>query len=399
VGFDDTPRREQFDFFSDDFQARPHEHYAQARRSCPVAHNGQPYDWYALTRESDVKEALRNYKLWTSGQGPGLTYSEGGVLVSVDPPQHTSDRRLVGQAFAPADLLAMEPDIRRLVDDEIDTFAGRGRGDLMELLATPVPLIVIARLLGLDPDRCRTIRPRADNVVSPDAGHAPPDTARRAEMAYLRQSIETRRRMVADGDELPDDTLTALLTADLDGRVLTDEEILGFMMFLFIAGSQTTTLLIGNLVYRLLQHPDQMELVRNDRTLIPNAVEESLRYDAPVHGLFRTNTEDTELHGITIPADTKVMCSFLSANMDPLAWDDPERFDVTRDLDTLKKHYAFGKGIHYCMGAPLSRIEAAVALERILDRLPRLRLTGEPTEISAHVLHGVDTLPVAWDAP
>ncbi len=218
-------------------------------------------------------------------------------------------------------------------------------------------------------------------------------------MAYFLQNIGHRRTMIADGDELPDDTLTALITADLDGRVLTDAEILGFMMFLFIAGSQTTTLLIGNLVFRLLQHPDQMELIRNDRTLIPTAVEESLRYDAPVHGLFRTNTEDTELHGVTIPANTKVMCSFFSANMDPLAWDDPERFDVTRDLDTVKKHYAFGKGIHYCMGAPLSRIEAAVALELILDRLPNLRLTGEPTEISAHVLHGVDTLPVAWDAP
>ncbi len=169
----DTSGREQFDFFSDDFQARPHEHYAEARSACPVAHNGRPYDWYALTREADVREALRNYKLWTSGQGPGLTYSEGGVLVSVDPPQHTSDRRLVSKAFAPADLLAMEPAIRRLVDDEISTFVGRGQGDLMELLATPVPLIVIAWLLGLDPEYCRTIRPRADNVVAPDAGKRP----------------------------------------------------------------------------------------------------------------------------------------------------------------------------------------------------------------------------------
>lgn len=391
---------EQFDFFSDDFQRRPHEHYAQVRATCPVAHNGQPFDWYAVTREADVKELLRSYKLWSSDQGPGLTYSRGGVLVNVDPPQHTSDRRLVGKAFAPADLVALEPDIRQLVNDEMDTFIGRGEGDLMELLATPVPLIIIAWLLGLDPDYCREIRPRADAVVAPDAGRAAPSsTTRPAEIAYFMQNIGIRRQMIADDRELPDDTLTALITADLDGRVLTDEEILGFMMFLFIAGSQTTTLLIGNLVFRLLQHPDQLELVRNDRSLIPAAVEESLRYDAPVHGLFRTNTAEAELHGVTIPTNTKVMCSFFSANMDPEAWDHPDRFDVTRDLDTLKKHYSFGKGIHYCMGAPLSRIEAAVALELILDRLPNLRLTGEPTEISAHVLHGVDTLPVAWDTP
>ncbi len=395
-----TSEREQFDFFSDDFQQRPHEHYAQVRTTCPVAHNGQPFDWYAVTREADVKELLRNYKLWSSDQGPGLAYSRGGVLVNVDPPQHTSDRRLVSKAFAPADLVALEPDIRQLVTDEMDTFVGRGEGDLMELLATPVPLIIIAWLLGLDPDYCREIRPRADAVVAPDAGRAAPSSnTRPAEVAYFMQNIGIRRQMIADDRELPEDTLTALITADLDGRVLTDEEILGFMMFLFIAGSQTTTLLIGNLVFRLLQHPDQLELIRNDRSLIPAAVEESLRYDAPVHGLFRTNTAEAELHGVTIPANTKVMCSFFSANMDRDAWEHPDRFDVTRDLDTLKKHYSFGKGIHYCMGAPLSRIEAAVALELILDRLPNLRLTGEPTEISAHVLHGVDTLPVAWDTP
>ena len=162
MSLDDTHARstsEQFDFFSDDFQQRPHEHYAEVRARCPVAHNGQPYDWYALTHEADVKEVLRNYKLWTSDQGPGLAYTRGGVLVSVDPPQHTSDRRLVSKAFAPADLLAMEPDIRQLIGDEIDKFVGRGEGDLMELLAIPVPLIVIAWLLGLDPDFCRTIRP------------------------------------------------------------------------------------------------------------------------------------------------------------------------------------------------------------------------------------------------
>ncbi len=129
------------------------------------------------------------------------------------------------------------------------------------------------------------------------------------------------------------------------------------------------------------------------------AIEESLRFDAPVHGLFRTNTEETEIAGVTIPENSKVMCSFFSANMDPEMWDDPERFDITRDLETLKKHFAFGKGIHFCMGAPLSRVEASVALEAILDRLPNLRLTDEPTFISAPVLHGVETLPVAWDAP
>lgn len=393
---------DDFDFFSDSFRTDPHAEYARMREQCPVAHASEPYDWWAVTREADVASLLRKPSLWTSGEGPGLAYQGGGVLVSVDPPQHTSDRRLVQRAFDPATLLALEPDITELVHAEIDTWIDRGEGDLMELLATPVPLIVIAWLLGLDPDYCREIRPRADGVIAKNADRqsARPDRRdpnREEETAYFMRMLAERRQMVADGDELPDDTLTALITAELDGRVLTDADVMGFMGFLFIAGSQTTTQLIGNMVWRLLQHPDQMELVRHDRSLIPNCVEESLRYDAPVHGLFRTNTEATEIHGVAIPENSKVMCTFFSANMDPDAWEHPERFDVTRDLTTLKKHYAFGKGIHYCMGAPLSRVEASVALTAILDRLPNLRLTGEPTMISAPVLHGVETLPIAWD--
>ncbi|MEO1059875.1 MAG: cytochrome P450 [Actinomycetota bacterium] len=395
---------DDFDFFSPSFRTDPHAEYARLRERCPVAHAGEPYDWWAVTRADDVAQMLRRYKLWSSEHGPGLAYAGGGVLVSVDPPQHTSDRRLVQRAFSAEALEALEPDIRRLVHDEMDAWIERGEGDLMELLAMPVPLIVIAWLLGLDVDYCREIRPRADAVIARHAdeqsarpGRRDPD--REEETAYFLRMIAERRRLAADGEPLPDDTLTALLTAELDGRVLSDVEVLGFMGFLFIAGSQTTTQLIGNLVWRLLQRPDQLALVRQDRDLVANAVEESLRYDAPVHGLFRTNTEETELQGQTIPEGSKVMCSFFSANLDPDLWDEPERFDVTRDLDGLKKHFAFGKGIHYCMGAPLSRIEAAVALDAILDRLPNLRLTGEPAFISAPVLHGVESLPVAWDAP
>lgn len=396
---------DDFDFFSDAFRRDPHGQYAHMREHCPVAHATEPYDWWAATREADVRQMLRDYRLWSSAYGPGLAYAGGGVLVSVDPPQHTSDRRLVQKAFNAAALEAMEPDIRQLVHEEIDTWVDRGEGDLMALLATPVPLIVIAWLLGLDVDYCRGIRPRADGVIARNADlqTARPrsrDRDREEETAYFVRTIAARRQMAADGRELPDDTLTALITAELDGRVLTDADVLGFMGFLFIAGSQTTTQLIGNMVWRLLQHPEQMALVRSDRGLIPNCVEESLRYDSPVHGLFRTNTAATEIGGVALPERSKVMCSFFSANMDPDVWVEPERFDVTRDVEMLKKqHYAFGKGIHYCMGAPLSRVEGAVALEAVLDRLPNLRLTGEPTRISAPVLHGVETLPVAWDVP
>jgi cytochrome P450 len=391
-----------FDFFSSEFRSAPHGEYARMREQCPVAHASEPYDWWAVTREADVKAILRKPKMWTSEHGPGLAYAGGSVLVSVDPPQHTSDRRLVQEAFNADRLLAMEPDIRDLINEEMDKWVHLGKGDLQELLGMPVPLIVIAWLLGLDAEYCRHIRPRADGVIArnADVQTANPrdhNADRMDEVAYFQQMIAERRQMIADGTEMPDDTLTALITAELDGRVLTNSDVLGFMLFLFIAGSQTTTQLIGNMVWRLLQNPDQLAALQADRSLIPNVIEESLRYDSPVHGLFRTNTEETELNGVTIPENSKVMCSFFSANMDPEAWDRPEEFDITRDLAALKKHWAFGKGIHYCMGAPLSRVEGAVALELILDRLPNLRLDGDPTFIAAPVMHGVETLPIAWD--
>jgi len=219
------------------------------------------------------------------------------------------------------------------------------------------------------------------------------------EVQYFLQQITERRAMHAAGEEMPQDTLTALITAELNGRTLRDDEIVGFMGFLFIAGSATTTQLIGNMIYRLLQHPDQMELVKNNPDLYETCVEESLRFDAPVNGLFRTAVQDQEFLGVEVPKDTKVLCMFGSANLDPEMWEDPEKFDVTRDYEDLKLHYAFGQGIHYCMGAPLARVEAKVALKLVLERMPNLRLTGEPTEISAPVMHGVETLPVAWDAP
>ncbi len=405
-----------FDFFDPEFQANVHPHFARMREECPMAHAEEPFDWYAVTREKDVRALLHDWKNWTSELGPGLSRTGGGVLVSVDPPEHTFDRRLVNRAFTPASLLAMEPQITELIDEIIDGFVERGEGDFMELLAVPVPLIVIAWLLGLDPDLVQQMRPRADGVIAPNAleqeemarqlaaraGEADRSgntTRGPAEVQYFLEKIAERRTMYAAGEEMPQDTLTALVTAELNGRTLRDDEIVGFMGFLFIAGSATTTQLIGNMIYRLLQNPDQMELVKNNPDLYDTCVEESLRYDSPVNGLFRTAVKDQEFLGVEVPKNTKVLCMFGSANLDPEMWEDPEKFDVTRDYEDLKLHYAFGQGIHYCMGAPLARVEAKVALKLVLERMPNLRLTGEPTEISAPVMHGVETLPVAWDAP
>ena len=349
-----------FDFFDPEFQANVHPHFARMREECPMAHAEEPFDWYAVTREKDVRALLHDWKNWTSELGPGLSRTGGGVLVSVDPPEHTFDRRLVNRAFTPASLLAMEPQITDLIDEIIDGFVERGEGDFMEMLAVPVPLIVIAWLLGLDPDLVQQMRPRADAVISADAlqqeemarqlaaqageaNRSGNTTRGPAEVQYFLEKIAERRAMYAAGEEMPQDTLTALVTAELNGRTLRDDEIVGFMGFLFIAGSATTTQLIGNMVYRLLQHPDQMELVKNNPDLYDTCVEESLRYDSPVNGLFRTAVKDQEFLGVEVPKNTKVLCMFGAANLDPEMWEDPEKFDVTRDYEDLKLHYAFGR--------------------------------------------------------
>ena len=389
-----------FDFFDPEFQENTQRHFRRMQRECPFAHTDNPFDWYAVTRESDVAALLKDWELWTSNSGPGLAHQRGGVLVSVDPPEHLFDRRLINKAFSPASLLAMEDEITELVRGLIDRFVDEGHGDLMPLFAVPVPLIVIARLLGLDEQRVTEMRPLADPVIHPNTppGKLERPTEDTPQTRYFRQKIAERRQMVAQGKALPDDVLSTLITAELDGRTLKDDEVIGFMGFLFIAGSQTTTQLIGNLIHRLLEHPDQLSRLMTDWSLLPNAVEESLRFDAPVNGLFRTNTRDTEVHGVKVPKDTKVICMFGAANIDPEFWgEDADQFDITRPPQLTKRHYAFGKGIHYCMGAPLARMEARVAVKAILERLPNLRLTGKPKEIAAHVMHGVDSLPVAWD--
>ena len=182
----------------------------------------------------------------------------------------------------------------------------------------------------------------------------------------------------------------------MDGRRLDEDVLLGFMSFLLIGGSGTTTMLIGNVVYELLQRPQLWNRLREDRTLVPVAIEESLRYDAPVHGLFRTPTSDVDLHGVTIPADTKTMVLYASANRDPRVWDDPDEFRLDRDPRQLQRHLAFGYGTHICLGAHLSRMEARIGLDALLDRFPDLRIAGDPVDTEPSVLKGFDHLPVAW---
>jgi cytochrome P450 len=396
----------EFSLDSERFKADPPGTFALLRESCPVHHTDRPSPHFSLSLEPDVVAALRDDETWSSKWGPGLAFAEPGlgVLVSSDPPVHTSERLAISRAFKPSVLEAMEPDVVTLVDELLDGFIDRGQGDLIEDLAMPLPLVVMCWMLGMPKEDIAQFRawvlPMAE-AVSMSGGREANETvsnAYRDFYAYFGPHIQARSEAIAGGQEVPSDLLTRLLTVEREGRRLTNQQVLGFCQFLLVAGSATTTLLVGNLIHRLMEYPDQMALVQGDRSLIAVAIEESLRFDSPVHGLFRTNNCPVNIHGVDIPTDSKVYMMFGSANRDPQAWDDPDRFDISRDpTDLRKRHTAFGVGIHYCLGAPLARIEARVALAKVLDRMPNIRPNGPPSKVRAAVLNGFESLPVRWD--
>ena len=399
-----VPGVAEIDFNSDAFQKDYKSVYMDLHQSgCPYAHSADG-DFFALAAHKDIVEACVDAGQWSSRFGPGLAYQPPetpGVLVSVDPPEHTFEARLVGKAFSKTYFESFIPGIRDFVNGRIDAVLADGRCDLHELLSEPLPLWVIFKMFGRDIDAAemRAFREGllygVGQMLRP--GNTP--TPQNPSTHFLATHLaETKRRLAAGEAEPDENLLTRFISSEIGGQRLTDEKILGFCSFLLTAGSATTTILLSNLVHRLLSAPEQLERLRADRSLVPLAIEECLRVDAPVHGLFRTNNRPTRVGPLELEADTKVMMMWAAGSLDPAVFPNPTDFDLTRDIDDVRKHLAFGYGIHICRGAPLSRIEAQLFLEAVLDRLPGLRLDGEVVrETRAPILQGIRKLPVAWD--
>ncbi len=394
-----------FSFTDENFQRNPAAVFASMREKCPVHHATAPAPHFSITRAEDVTKALRDEKTWSSKYGPGLAFSEPGigVLVSSDPPEHTTERKAISRIFKPSVIEKMEDDITELTHALIDLIADRKSGDIIRDSASPIPLNVMSGMLGTPTKDIELFRswvlPMAE-AVAYSGGREASDEVKNAYQdffAYFESHIENRKEAIQSQKDYPEDLLTRLLTVTHEGNQLPTKKILGFCQFLLVAGSETTTLMIGNILHRLMENPNQFDLVKKDQSLLPNAVEESLRYDAPVHGLFRTNNQEMTMHGVKMPKNSKVCMMFASANRDPQAWDDPNTFDITRDLADLRNHASFGVGSHYCLGAPLSRLEGTIALKAIIERLPKIRSNGPPTRTKAGVLKGFSSLPVRWD--
>jgi len=391
-----------YDLFSDDTMADPAFYHRIARAKCPVHRmdrDGQ-HPLYSLLRYDDVLGQLRNPKLWSSRWGQSPPYVEEGGLRS-DPPEHTIYRRLVNPIFKARRVNGLEARITELANRLVDAMIGKGQGDLYADFAAILPVHVMAELLGVESDRWADFRNwSTEFVASLGAGDPEREAAARAPIyAYFTGLLDERRELLARApEESPDDVLHVLLTTDHpDGRPYRNDEILPVTLLLLVGGTDTTTFTLTNCMYRLLEHPRLWHQVTADISLCANAIEESLRFDSPVIGTFRTNNEEVTIGGVTIPEGSKVRATFGSANRDEDVWDDPDTFRLDRDIDEQRaKHLAFGFGTHYCVGAPLARLEGRVALETLAKRLPSMWLRRRPRHVTSYQIRGMCEVLVGW---
>ncbi len=417
-----VPGFAEVDFNAEPFLSGFKDVYAQMHASgCPFAHSAVG-DHYAVASHSEIISILKQYDVWKAKFGPALNYLESpGVLVSVDPPEHTFEVRIVSSSFSKEVFEAMAPDMEAFVDSQLDTVIAQGETDLHELLSVQLPLFVIFKLLGFDrfdadgSDRFEWVRDGIVNSVG--LMLVPPHEAAemieggniekirmqnllRTHELFVQQLAEAKQKLDEGSWQAEENLVTRFLTTPgPDGTFLSDEKILGFMSFLLTAGSATTTIMLSNIVYRLLTEGDAWTRVAEDPDLIPIAIEETLRLDAPVQGLFRTNDKEVTLGGAPLEQDTKVMLLWAGGNLDPEVFENPMHFDLDRDLAKVRRHLAFGYGTHFCRGAPLARLEGEVFLKVITRRLKNLRLNGEVVmEKRMPVLQGIRELPVAWDS-
>ena len=387
----------QYDPLGKDTLEDPFAQYRALREGCPVHHfEGFSPPFFTLSRHEDVLAALKDHATFSYRHGPSPQFTRASGLVD-DPPGHTEFRRLFNRAFSPRTVAALEPAVTAIAESLVDSFVARGGGDLHDLYAVPLPITVIAGLLGLPDDDIAGFKEMSDDLTAtyndpdPRASAAPRARFDR----YFVELIEARRRSPED------DLVSGFATAELQGRQLTDDEICWMLLLLLLGGNETTTALLTNLFWRLLEVPERWSAVCADPLLYDAVIEESLRHDPPVLGMFRTTTGDVERHGVQIPRRAKVMLCYGAANHDPDVFSTPESFLLDRAADETARHLAFGFGDHYCPGSALARLEARVTLRLFVERLPRLRAAWDgadrPPRITPFLLWGRAGLPVTWD--
>lgn len=392
-----------FDLLDRRYRTDPYPLYHRLRERDPV-HRSRVADGWVFSRYADVSAILRDGSHSADDRNRrryererrrlerrGLADpDERPSFLRLDPPDHTRLRGLVAKAFTPRRVQELRPRIEAIVDGLLAQMEEKGSVDLIHDFAVPLPVTVIAEMLGIPPEDRHRFRKWSDDLAgSLDANR--PEILIRARQsrhelrAYLEPIVEARRRTPRD------DLISALVQAEEAGDRLTRDEVFSTIILLLVAGNETTTNLIGNGMLALLRNADQLERFRREPELTENAIEELLRYDSPVQATSRIAVRDFEYGGRHIRKGQLLVLLLGAANRDPEVFPEPDRLDIGRpDI----RHFSFGQGIHYCLGSPLARLEGQVALRKLVDTFDRLELAGEPDWGENFILHGLRRLPL-----
>lgn len=366
-------------------------------------------DLYTLARHDDVLAAAHDNAGYPSGQGPGPERTEMpegvGVLVYADEPEHRAQRRIVNKSLTPRAVRAMEPRIAQVAGELVEEFAADGRVDLVPAFCDALPVRIFYDVLGVPVERHGDFKRWVDDTIAAFGGN--PESYERSMVAfqeltaYFMTEIAGRRRAIDAGGEVPDDLLTALITNDHDGWRFSDLQIVFAVHTFLVGGQDTTSSALANAVHLLCTHPGERAKLERNPDLLPRAIEEVLRFESPIQGMFRTTAGPVDVAGVPIPADAKVRLLYAAANRDPSRWSDPDEFRIDRDESELRHHLGFGAGIHSCVGAALARAELRIGLRILLDRLPTLRLDearASERGNAAFFVRAWRHLYVRWDA-
>ena len=387
------------------FRDNPYPHYPMLRSGPPRKFNVF-IPTTLIARYDDCISVLRDPEHFSSQPPPVLAqlraefgpFAGATTMLDSDPPVHTRLRKLVNRAFTPRRIREMEPRIRSITDELLDNIARGASFDLMNDFAGPLPVIVIAEMLGVPTEDHAKFKIWSNQIIEGGRGtlrgNAPGAEVKASAQelrAFLADQIERRRR------DPGEDLITALVQAHDEDGALAADELLAFVVLLLLAGNETTTNLIGNGMLALGKNPEQLELLRRSPELMPRAIEEMLRYDGPVQATARVATENFNLGGSDLTPGTVCFVILAAANRDPAQFENPDKFDVTREP---KDHVAFGEGIHFCIGAPLARLEGAIAIGELLRRFPKARLTdpdAKRTYKGSFFLRGLTSLPMTLE--
>jgi cytochrome P450 len=385
-----------YDPYDREIDAEPYPIYRRLREEAPLYYNGQ-HDFYAVSRFDDVQRGLVDRETYSSARGSVLEFIKAniqippGVVIFEDPPQHTVHRGLLSRVFTPKKMNALEPKVREFCARALDPLIGAGRFDFVADLGAQMPMRTIGMLLGIPEADQEEARDRADTALRTDPGK-PMQIAEEniGEGDFFSDYIDWRATHPSD------DLMTDLLFAEFEDetgakRRLTRDEVLIYVSVVSGAGNETTNRLIGWMGKVLAEHPAQRRELVGDRSLVPNAIEELLRFEPPTPHVARYVARDVDLYGKTLPAGSALMCLSGSANRDDRHFQDPDRFDIHREIG---QHLTFGHGIHHCLGAALARLEGRVALDEVLTRFPEWSVDWENTRRApTSTVRGWESLP------